>query len=168
MKIFTAILSTAICLFCWGNELYAQEEKDNKKWEISGYFGAGGNGSETEIRPFYFDVSSYGFGLEYYLIPRISIEGEINYLPHTAHALPSFQHFPWDWSDITFIGEEQKYRLLWGINFLFYFDITKIKKPAMRWFLTVGTGFQYDRAESTYVLLETLEQYEYGYGIFWF
>ena len=168
MKSLIAILSAAICLFYCEVDLSAQEKKNDKKWEISGYFGAGGNGRDGPIRPFYFNTYCIGVGLEYYFTPRISVEGEINYLPHTAHALPSFKHFPWDWSDVTFIGEEQKYRLLWGINFLFYFDITRIKKLAMRWFLIVGTGYQYDRAEFTVVSLTTQEQDKYGYGELWF
>ena len=62
------------------------------------------------------------------------------------------------------IGEDAKYRLLWDVNFMFYFDLTRIKRPTMRWFLTVGTGFQYDRREYIYASLITLEQYKYEYG----
>lgn len=53
MRILIAILSIAICLLCWGVDLSAQEE-DDKRLEISGYFGAGDN---YELSPF--EVPSY-------------------------------------------------------------------------------------------------------------
>jgi len=167
-KILITIFVTAIALLCWGVDLSAQEKKDDKKLEITGYFGAGGRGTEGGYGST-FDVLNFGVGLEYFLSPRISIEGQINYLPNIAYALPPYGGLPpWGEAPIHIIGQEQKYRLLWDVNFLFYFDLTKFKKPAMRWFLTVGTGFQYDRVEDIVVSLKTLEQFKYGYGSFWF
>jgi len=163
MKILIAILSVAIVLLCWGDDLSAQEKKDDKRLEISCYFGGGGQGSEGEYGLSPFEVPSYGLGLEYYLTPRISLEGEINYLPNIAsvgiHLLGgNFEKL---------IKIDDMYRLMWDINLLFYFDLTRIKRPAMRWFLTVGTGYQYDREEYTFVSRTTLEQHKYGYGEFW-
>ena len=66
------------------------------------------------------------------------------------------------------IMEGDKYRLLWDINFLFYFDLTRIKRPTMRWFLTIGTGFQYDQVEYIVVSHTALEQYKYTCGEFSF
>ena len=167
MKSLIAILSVAICLFCWGVDLSAQEKKDDKKWEISGYFGGGGAATEGGYGST-FAEPCFGLGLEYYLIPRISVEGQISYLPNIAHAVPSYQDWPFDWSDVILISLNDKYRLLWDVNFLFYFDLTKIKRPSIRWFLTVGTGYQYDREERIYVSLTTLQHFKYGYGSFWF
>ena len=169
MKPLIAILSIAIVLLCYGVDLSAQEKKDDKKWEITGYLGTGERGSDNRYGSTFFDVLNFGVGLEYFITPRISIEGQINYLPNTAYALPPYGGLPpWWEAPIHIIGHEQKYRLLWDVNFLFYFDLTKFKKPAMRWFLTVGTGFQYDRVEDIIVSLKTLEQFKYGYGSFWF
>ena len=81
MKSLIAILSIAIVLLFCAVDLSAQEKKDDKRLEISGYFGAGGNGSDLS-RLYYFNTYSIGLGLEYYITPRISLEGEINYLPH--------------------------------------------------------------------------------------
>ncbi len=164
MKSLIAILSVAIILFFCAADLFAQEKKDDKRWEISGYFGIGGSSSLD--RPFYFNTHCLGLGLEYFLTHRISVEGAINYLPNIAYASPPQDGRPWGESIVTYTGEDEKYRLLCDINFLFYFDITKIKKPNMRWFLTVGVGYQYDREESTYVSLTTQEQYKYEYGEF--
>ena len=158
-KILITILATAIALLCCGVDLYAQEKKDNKRLEVSCYLGTG---NKYKLYPF--EVPSYGLGLEYLLTPRISIEGEFNYLPKIASVAGGA---PWGRSDVN-ITEDKKYRLLWDINLLFYFDITRIKKPAMRCFLTVGTGYQYDRVEFTVVSRTTLEQDKYGYGEFWF
>ena len=158
-RILITIIAVSICLSSFAVDLSAQEKKDDKKWEISGNLGI-----EHHVY-----VPCVGLGLEYFLTPRISVEGEFNYLPNIAYALPSpGGKRPLGEADITYIRGDAKYRLLWDINFLFYFDITRIKRPTMRWFLTVGTGYQYDREESTYVSLTTQEQYEYGYGSFWF
>ena len=164
MKSLIAILSVAIVLLFCAAELFAQEKKDIKKWEISGYFGIGGKAREAQLRAFYFNTYCVGLGLEYYLTPRISVESEINYLPKIASF---YGGSPWGRSDVN-STEEQKYRLLWDINLLFYFDLTRvIKKPAINLFLTVGTGFQYERVEFTVVSLTTQEQDKYGYGKFW-
>lgn len=64
------------------------------------------------------------------------------------------------------IKKDDKYRILWNINFLFYFPISEIKKLAIRLFLTAGIGYQYDRVELTVVSLPTMEQNKYGYGEF--
>ncbi|MFB0519020.1 MAG: outer membrane beta-barrel protein [Acidobacteriota bacterium] len=168
MKSLIAILSAALCLLCWGFDLSAQEKKDDKKWEISGYFGGGGAATEGGYGST-FAVPCFGLGLEYYLISRISVEGQISYLPNIASARPSYQDWPLDWSNVSLISLENKYRLLWDINLLFYFDIRESKKPPyIRLFLTVGTGYQYDREERIYVSLSTLQQFKYGYGSFWF
>ena len=168
MKSLIAILSVAIILLFYAADISAEENKDDKKLEITGYFGTGGRGTEGGYGST-FDVLNFGVGLEYFLSPRISIEGQINYLPNTAYALPPYGGLPpWGQVPIHIIRQEQKYRLLWDVNFMFYFDITKIKKPTMRWFLTVGTGYQYDRVEDIVVSLKTLEQFKYGYGSFWF
>ena len=166
-KILIITISIAIALFCWGIDLSAQEREDDKRWEITGYFGAAGRGTEGGYGST-FDVPSYGLGVELYLTPHISLEGEINYLPNIAYADPPYQDWPLDWLDVTRISLEDKYRLLWDINFLFYFDISRIKRPKMRLFLTVGTGYQYDREEIIFVSITTLEQYKYEYGSFWF
>ena len=154
-KILIITISIAIALFCWGVDLSAQEKKDIKKWEITGYLGT--------AQLFY--VPCVGLGLEYFIIPRISIESEINYIPHIAFVSGPA---PIKWTSSDNIMEDDRYRLLWDINLLFYFDITKVKRPAMRWFITVGTGYQYDRVEYTVISLVTLEQHNYGYGEFIF
>ena len=160
MKSLKTILSIAIVLICWGFDLSAQEKKDDKKWEISSYFGGGGQGEESGMGNL-FEVPCVGLGLEYFLTPRISLEGEINYLPNIAHVsvpLPGRR-----------ITEDDKYRLLWDINFLFYFGHTESKKSTyIKLFLTVGMGYQYDCEEYILVCLTTLEQYKYEYGQFWF
>ena len=105
-------------------------------------------------------------GLEYFLNPRISIEGQINYLPNIAYALASGGSSPG--ADLQYVvREDEKYRLLWDINLLFYTLPTESKRP-MRLFITVGIGYQYDRGEDTIVSLPTQEQFKYGYGSFWF
>ena len=170
-KILITIFATAIALLCWAVDLSAQEEKDDKKLEITGYFGTGGQGSEGGTL-FEFageSVLSYGLGLEYLLTPRISIEGEFNYLPNIACAPPPHGWSPWGESLVTFIGEDEKYRFLCDINLLFYFDLSESQKPTfIRLFLTVGTGYQYDRMEYHVVSLKTLEQSKYGYGKWFF
>ncbi len=144
MKSLIAILGVAIILPFCAVELSAQENKDNKKGEISGYFGAVPN----------FYASGFGLGLEYFLTHCISLDGEINYLLHRGEG---------DGMD------EQKYRLLWDINLLFYFDLTKvIKKPAINLFLTMGTGYQYDSEEYPLVSITTQEQNKYEYEQFSF
>ncbi len=141
-------------LFC-AVDLYAQEKNDDKKLEITGYFGAGGNGRDGPIRPFYFNTYCIGVGLEYYFTPRISLEGEINYLPHLGlreeYGVKSDLH-----------------RLLWDINLLFYFNLIKvIKKPVLRLFITAGTGYQYDRGEITRFYHTTMEQHKDVFENFW-
>ena len=152
-KILITILATAIALLCCGVDLSAQERKEIKKWEISGYFGAGGNGRDGPIRPFYFNTYCIGVGLEYYFTPRISLEGEINYLPHLLEEDNSI--------------ELDMYRILGDINLLFYFDLTKIKRPT-KLFLTLGMGYQYDREEITRFYHTTMEKKKYVYESFWF
>ena len=156
-NILITTISIAIALLCWGVELSAQEKKDDKKLEITGYFGEGQC----------FTVPYFGLGLEYFIIPGISIEGQINYLPNIAYALDTSGDWPWAPSEARIISDDQKYRLLWDINLLFYTRPTKSKRPA-RLFLTLGMGYQYDRAEYTVVFLKTMEQYKYGYGSVWF
>ncbi|MFB0519496.1 MAG: outer membrane beta-barrel protein [Acidobacteriota bacterium] len=163
MKSLVAILS--IVLLCWGVDLSAQEKKDDKKLEITGYFGAGGRGTEGRYGST-FDVPSCGLGVELYLTPHISLEGEINYLPNTAYVHgPAPGGMP-GWSDEYRIKDE-KYRLLWNINALFYFDIPNIKRNVSI-FITAGIGFQYDRVEYTVGSFTTLEQVKYGRGQSWF
>lgn len=134
-KILLIILGAAIALLCCGVDLSAQEKED-KPWEISGYFGLGSTSTGSPlfiIFPFLLadkmPVFSYGMGVEYYITHRISLEGEINYLPNLGEAEDDL---------------DEKYRLLGDINFLFYFDLTMIKRPAIRLFLTVGTGYMID------------------------
>ena len=153
-NILLIILGAAIALLCLAVDLSAQEKKDDKRCEISVNLGI-----ERHVY-----VPCVGLGLEYFLTPRISIEGEFNYIPQIAFALPPRDWHPWGEDVVRIIGEDAKYSLLWDVNFLFYFDLTKIKRPTMRWFLTVGTGFQYDRVEYNVVSLSTLEQDKYGYG----
>ena len=152
-RILSTIIAVSICISCFAVDLSAQDKKDNKRLEITSYLGT--------LQP-HFYAPCVGLGLEYLLTPRISIEGEFNYLPHIAFVnIATTQRLPWDLAEILFMTEE-KYRLLWDVNFLFYFDLTKIKRPTMRWFLTVGTGYQYDNEEHIVVHLKTLEQYKYG------
>ena len=153
-RILSTIIAVSICLSCFAVDLSAQENKDDKKWEITAYLGT--------AQLFY--VPCVGMGVEYFITPRISLEGEINYLSHYAFVSGSASG-PWTSSDKR-IMENEIYRLLWDINLLFYFDITKVKRPAMRWFITVGTGYQYDRVEYIFISLVTLEQHKYGYGEF--
>ena len=68
MKSLIAILSAAIILLCWGAELSAQEKKDDKKLEITGYFGACGRGTEGGYGST-FDVLGFGVGLNNSLLP---------------------------------------------------------------------------------------------------
>ncbi|MDH5406844.1 MAG: porin family protein [Candidatus Aminicenantes bacterium] len=161
MKIIIAILCLAICLLCWETDLSAQE-KDNKRWEVSCYFGRGGHG--TEGAPIIYAAPSYGLGVEYFLTPRISLEGEINYLSGIAYVSggPSISRYE------RTVKIDDLYRLIWDINLLFHFDLTKIKRPKIRLFLTVGTGYQYDWMESIVVSLQTLEFSKCGYGEFRF
>ena len=164
MKSLTAILSVAIILLFCAADLSAQEKEDDKRLEITGYFGAGGRAREGQFRS-YSTTHFVGLGLEYYLSPRIALEGEINYLPNIASVSGGA---PWGRSDLI-ITKDEKYRLLWGINLLFYFDRPKIiKRPAIRLYLSAGTGYQYDRVEFNVVSLTTLEQYKYGYAEFAF
>ncbi|TKJ31087.1 hypothetical protein CEE39_07520 [bacterium (candidate division B38) B3_B38] len=153
-RILSTIIAVSICLSSFAVDLSAQEKKDDKKWEISSNLGI-----EHRV-----DVPCVGLGLEYFLTPRISLEGEFNYIPKIAHALPPRDWYPRGEDVVRIIGEDAKYRLLWDVNFLFYFDLTKVKRPTMRWFLTVGTGFQYDRREYNVVSLSTLELDKYRYG----
>ncbi|MDH5405893.1 MAG: porin family protein [Candidatus Aminicenantes bacterium] len=153
-RILITIIAVSICLSSFAVDLSAQDKKDNKRLEITSYLGT--------LQP-HFYAPCVGLGLEYFISPRVSVDVEINYLPNTAFVIGGA---PWGRYDMT-IMESYKYRLLWDVNFMFYFDLTKVKRP-MRWFLTVGTGFQYDRVEYTVVSLSTLEQDKYGYGSFWF
>ncbi|MDH5405896.1 MAG: porin family protein [Candidatus Aminicenantes bacterium] len=154
-RILITIIAVSICLSSFAVDLSAQEKKDDKRCEISVNLGI-----ERHV-----DVPCVGLGLEYFLTPRISLEGEFNYIPKKAYAFPPRDWWhPWGEFNFNFIGEEAKYLLLCDINFLFYFDLTKIKRPTMRWFLTVGTGFQYDRMEYNVVSLSTLELDKYGFG----
>ncbi|MDH5404940.1 MAG: hypothetical protein OEZ30_01285 [Candidatus Aminicenantes bacterium] len=59
------------------------------------------------------------------------------------------------------------YRILGDINLLFYFDLTRIKRPT-KLFLTVGMGYQYDREEITRFYNTTMEKKKYVYESFWF
>ena len=164
-KILIITIGIAIALLCWGVDLSAQEKKDDKRLEITCYLGAGGRGSENRYGST-FDVLGFGVGLEYFLTPRISIEGQINYLPNISYVLGSGGSGPE--VDLQYvIKQAEKYRLLWDINLLLYTLPTVSKRP-MRAFITVGIGYQYDREESTYISIETQEQFKYGYGSFWF
>ena len=155
MKSLIAILSISIVLLFWGVDLSAQEKKEIKKWEITVYFG---KGNTYELSPF--KVPSYGLGVEYSLTPFIGVEGEINYLPGIAHV----SYLPFSRSEIP-IKRDEKYRLLWNINFLFHFNLTKIiKKPTIRLFLTGGIGYQYDLVEFIIVSFPTLEEYKRAYS----
>jgi len=136
MKTLIAILILAIGLLSFGVSIFAQEKEDDKRLEITGYLGLGSTSTWSLlfiIFPFLLadkmPVFSYGMGVEYYITPRISLEGEINYLPNLGEAEGRL---------------DEKYRILGDINFLFYFDLTKIKRPAIRLFLTVGTGYMID------------------------
>ena len=164
-KILIITIGIAIALLCWGVDLSAQDKKEDKRLEISVYLGAGGHGTESGLGST-FDVLGFGGGLEYFLSPRISIEGQINYLPNIAYAIGSGGSGPG--VDLQYvIKQADKYRLLWDINLLFYTLPTVGKRP-MRLFITVGIGYQYDRGEGTYISIETQEQFKYGYGSFWF
>lgn len=169
MKILIAILSVVICLFSFGTDLSAQE-KDNKMLEVSCYYGtgraspSGGNGSYSE-----FDVPCFGLGMEYFITPRISFEYEVHYLPNSSRMvvyLPeplTITYVNGEW--LSYIAVEgANYRLLGGINFLFYFDIPKSKKTAQI-FLTIGAlSIYYDHAEYTIIIPSISEQYEYREG----
>jgi len=63
MKSLKTILSAAIVFLCWGVNLSAQEKKDDKRWEITGYLGTGGRRSENRYGST-FDVLSFGVGLK--------------------------------------------------------------------------------------------------------
>ncbi|TKJ35561.1 hypothetical protein CEE39_00775 [bacterium (candidate division B38) B3_B38] len=73
MKSLIAILSISIVLLCYGDDLSPQEKKDDKRLEISGYFGTGGQATEGG-QGSAFDVLGFGVGLEYFLTSRMSIE----------------------------------------------------------------------------------------------
>ena len=170
MKSLIAILSISIVLLCYGVDLSAQEKKDDKRLEITGYFGTGGKARDGQLIPFYFTSHCIALGLEYYLNPRISVEGQITYLPNIAYT-----NFPPKWRPggehaITsvIVREDEKYRLLLNINLLFYFDFIKIKIPAISLYLSAGTGYQYDRVEFNVVTRPTLGQYKFEYGEFCF
>lgn len=161
-KIFLTIILVTLILLSLGVVLSAQEE-DNKKVEITCYLGKGGQG--TEGAPIIYEAGSYGLGIEYYFTHHISVEGEINYLPDIS----CIGHHPFSRSEIP-IKRDEKYRLLWNLNFLFYFfDLTKIiKKPTVRFFLTGGIGYQYDREEYIIVSIPTLRHYKCECGEFFF
>ena len=166
-RILITVIAVSICLSCFAVYLSAQDKKDDKMLEISVYLGAGGHGTESGYGST-FDVLGFGGGLEYFLTTRISIEGQINYLPNIAYALGSpGGRRPWGEADVNCIGQDEKYRLLWDINLLFYTLPTVGKRP-MRLFITVGIGYHYDRGEGTYISIETQEQFKDGYGSFWF
>ena len=73
MKSLKTILSAAIVFLCWGVNLSAQEKKDDKRLEITGYFGGGSRGTEGGYGST-FDVPSFGLGLEYFLTSRMCIK----------------------------------------------------------------------------------------------
>ena len=149
MRSLIAILSVAIILLFCAVDLSAQEKEYDKRLEISGYLGT--------AQHFY--MPCVGLGLEYFISPRVSVDVEINYLPNTAFVIGGA---PWGRDDIT-ITEGDRYRLLWDINFLFYLNLSELKR-AEGLYLTVGTGYQYDHQEYTIVSLTNLKQYRYGYG----
>ncbi len=151
-RILITIIAVFICLSSFAVDLSAQEEKDYKKWEITAYLGT------TQL----FYVPCVGLGLEYFTSPRISVDVEINYLPHIAFVnIPTTQRLPWDLAEIFFMTEE-KYRLMGDINLLIYLYLSEMKRGVGLYF-TVGTGFQYDSEEHIVVHLKTLEQYKYGH-----
>ncbi len=75
MKPLIAILSASLCLFCWGVDLSAQENKNDKRLETTGYFGAGGRRTEGGYGSNFY-VLGFGVGLKYFLTSRMSIEWE--------------------------------------------------------------------------------------------
>ncbi|TKJ35556.1 hypothetical protein CEE39_00750 [bacterium (candidate division B38) B3_B38] len=154
-RILITIIAVSICLSSFAVDLSAQEKEDDKRLEITGYLGT--------VQHFY--MLFVGLGLEYFLSPRVSVDVEINYLPHIAFVnIPrnKIKQAPWDWTEI-FSMAQDKYRLLWDINFLFYLKLSELKRAEGLYF-TIGTGYMYDRMQATDIHLKTLEQYKYGYG----
>ncbi len=149
-RILTTIITVSICLSSFAFDLSAQAKKDDKRLEITSYLGT------AQL----FNVPCVGIGVEYFIAPRISLEGEINYLPHIAFVnIPTTQRLPWDLAEIFFMTAEN-YRLLGDINLLIYLNLSEMKRGEGLYF-TVGTGFQYDSEEHIVVHLKTLEQYKY-------
>ncbi|MDH5715376.1 MAG: outer membrane beta-barrel protein [Candidatus Aminicenantes bacterium] len=162
------IIGVTIGLLCCGINLYAQK-KDEKRMEASCYLGIG--------RAFYtadkltlseFDVPCFSLGLEYFITPRISLQGEVHYLPNSSRAVvystDSLNYVNGEWITEYLTIEGANYRLFGDISFLFYFNIPKTKK-AVKIFLTGGlSAFFYDHAAYTIIIPSISKRYEIKRG----